>query len=172
MFKETKEGQTHSYNDGCGEPAHNHTAEVGEWREEFDKEFFYRGDGLWGHWIDGYDEDDKYVGKSRAYLVPEALIAFISRHITAAYEKGVQDTVATEEHWKELIAKHVAHEEEIGEMKADAARAETLAAVRTAMPEEKPGIELAPGVTATYGDDVGWNDYRTALLAALDKLKP
>ena len=23
MFKETKEGQTHSFNDGCGEPAHN-----------------------------------------------------------------------------------------------------------------------------------------------------
>jgi len=23
MFKDTKEGETHSYNDGCGEPAHN-----------------------------------------------------------------------------------------------------------------------------------------------------
>lgn len=23
MFKDTKEGQTHSYNDGCGEPEHN-----------------------------------------------------------------------------------------------------------------------------------------------------
>ena len=23
MFKDTKEGKTHSYNDGCGEPAHN-----------------------------------------------------------------------------------------------------------------------------------------------------
>ena len=25
MFKETSEGQTHSYNDGCGESAHNIT---------------------------------------------------------------------------------------------------------------------------------------------------
>ena len=25
MFKDTKEGQTHSYNDGCGEPEHNDT---------------------------------------------------------------------------------------------------------------------------------------------------
>ena len=24
MFKETPDGQTHSYNDGCGEPAHNY----------------------------------------------------------------------------------------------------------------------------------------------------
>lgn len=23
-FKDTKKGETHSYNDGCGEPAHNH----------------------------------------------------------------------------------------------------------------------------------------------------
>lgn len=23
MFKDTKQGETHSYNDGCGEPAHN-----------------------------------------------------------------------------------------------------------------------------------------------------
>ena len=25
MFKDTKDGQTHSQNDGCGEPAHNKT---------------------------------------------------------------------------------------------------------------------------------------------------
>ena len=32
MFKESKEGQTHSWNDGCGEPAHNQrSAECCEW---------------------------------------------------------------------------------------------------------------------------------------------
>ena len=27
MFKDTKEGQTHSFNDGCGEPEHNNNKE-------------------------------------------------------------------------------------------------------------------------------------------------
>lgn len=37
-FKDTKEGETHSYNDGCGEPAHNSKLPK-EIEERFDKEF-------------------------------------------------------------------------------------------------------------------------------------
>ena len=29
-FKDSKEGQTHSYNDGCGEPEHNDNETLGE----------------------------------------------------------------------------------------------------------------------------------------------
>ncbi len=28
MFKDTKDGQTHYYGDGCGEPAHNPTKKI------------------------------------------------------------------------------------------------------------------------------------------------
>ena len=42
MFKDTKEGETHSYNDGCGEPQHNDMTtmtplqkEIEAFREEF-----------------------------------------------------------------------------------------------------------------------------------------
>ena len=38
MFKDSKSGQTHSFGDGCGEPAHN-TPE--KWEEEFDRNFKY-----------------------------------------------------------------------------------------------------------------------------------
>ena len=40
-FKDTPDGQTHSYNDGCGEPAHNQTPEQvkREILEEFDRRF-------------------------------------------------------------------------------------------------------------------------------------
>ena len=38
MFKDTKEGETHSYNDGCGEPAHNPKLPQ-HIEERFDKEF-------------------------------------------------------------------------------------------------------------------------------------
>lgn len=38
MFKDTKEGKTHSYNDGCGEPAHNPKLPQ-HIEEKFDKEF-------------------------------------------------------------------------------------------------------------------------------------
>lgn len=38
MFKDTKEGETHSYNDGCGEPAHNPKLPK-QIEERFDKEF-------------------------------------------------------------------------------------------------------------------------------------
>lgn len=36
MFKDTEEGQTHSFNDGCGEPAHNTPASTG-WEEPLNK---------------------------------------------------------------------------------------------------------------------------------------
>lgn len=40
MFKETKEGQTHSYNDGCGEPEHNNMKNnLQKTQEEQDKKF-------------------------------------------------------------------------------------------------------------------------------------
>lgn len=37
MFKDTKEGQTHSYNDGCGEPEHNDMSFIEKKVEEFRK---------------------------------------------------------------------------------------------------------------------------------------
>ena len=37
-FKDLPEGQTHSYNDGCGEPAHNMPS-IEKILEEFDREF-------------------------------------------------------------------------------------------------------------------------------------
>ena len=36
-FKDLPEGQTHYYNDGCGEPAHNQPTQT--WQEEYCKEF-------------------------------------------------------------------------------------------------------------------------------------
>jgi hypothetical protein len=41
MFKETNEGQTHSYNDGCGDPEHNNvgTQEIQDWEIEIDEWF-------------------------------------------------------------------------------------------------------------------------------------
>lgn len=36
-FKDLPEGQTHYYNDGCGEPAHNDTPK--QWEIEFDEKF-------------------------------------------------------------------------------------------------------------------------------------
>ena len=42
-FKDTPEGQTHSFGDGCGEPAHNNPMPtlIQKQRELFDKEFKY-----------------------------------------------------------------------------------------------------------------------------------
>lgn len=37
MIKDLPEGQTHSYNDGCGEPEHN--TMTNDWRERFDARF-------------------------------------------------------------------------------------------------------------------------------------
>lgn len=40
MFQDTKECQTHSFGDGCGEPEHNVPA---KWEERFDRKFNYIG---------------------------------------------------------------------------------------------------------------------------------
>lgn len=45
MFKETSEGSTHYFGDGCGEPAHNAPTEFGQLRQYFgetSKETFSR----------------------------------------------------------------------------------------------------------------------------------
>lgn len=50
MFKDLQEGQTHSENDGCGEPEHNKnmTPTNNEWEKEFDKENYFVKDKVDG----------------------------------------------------------------------------------------------------------------------------
>lgn len=39
----------------------------------------YEGEGVWKYWYDSYDENEKYVGKVKLWLVPDALNSFISQ---------------------------------------------------------------------------------------------
>ena len=63
------------------------------WEKEFDDDFFYRQDGLWGHWVDACDEDDKPLDRVRAYMVPEAIKSFISSQISEAEKRGAKQAL-------------------------------------------------------------------------------
>ncbi len=78
---------------GCKEEYKNFlsNSKKSDWEMRFDEEFFYETEGHWGHWVDFYDEDDKFVSKSRAYMVPRALKDFIQKEITKAYNQGKED---------------------------------------------------------------------------------
>lgn len=58
-----------------------------EWEERFETEFVYLEDGRWTHMVPAYDEDEIFLGMSRAYMVPSAIKDFISKAITTAVAK-------------------------------------------------------------------------------------
>lgn len=78
-FKETKEGQTHSFNDGCGEPEHNemkHTEKPEEWEEYWCQE----------------GGDIYYTGDDRFDIGPkQALKNLLARQKEESYEQGRKD---------------------------------------------------------------------------------
>jgi len=91
MFKDTKEGQTHSYNDGCGEPAHNSPEQPKqeEWLED-----------LWYHvhnWKEAKDPED--IAKSVRAL--ERFVSSLeSRTRVSALEEAIS-YIGKEEGWEE-----------------------------------------------------------------------
>lgn len=72
MFKDTSSGTTHSYNDGCGEPAHNKPE---KWEEEFDRNFKYV-----------FSEKDPIYGAENTQN-KNAIKIFISHAISEAVEE-------------------------------------------------------------------------------------
>lgn len=73
MFKETKEGQTHFQNDGCGEPEHNDPPKEEKWEERFNKK--RKGASF-------------FQGKEKTGW--ENVKSFIRTEIEKAYKRGLQ----------------------------------------------------------------------------------
>lgn len=93
MFKDTKEGKTHSYNDGCGEPAHNHKLPK-EIEERFDKEFpLIRETGIEEAEGVFFSKDDSDRVKSFIATILEEEREKISKTIRDEVIKYVQEAV-------------------------------------------------------------------------------
>lgn len=85
MFKDTKEGETHSYNDGCGEPAHNPKLPK-HIEESFDTLFNSLGYDHVDTCTCGFMEDCKCISGR------DKLKSFIATILEEATRKAVGDT--------------------------------------------------------------------------------
>lgn len=68
MFKDTKNGETHSYNDGCGEPAHN---DMTEQPQKGIEERFYELISEGHECVVNHEEVDEYKAKVRVFIAKE-----------------------------------------------------------------------------------------------------
>ena len=158
MFKETKEGQTHSFNDGCGEPAHNcrHTlkqhAMMEEAKASSELEGAQTGKSIC-ELIDMSEKKDDWEELRKGYEEVQMVESSIEKEL----ERFVRDFTTVIPKEKSLV------------------RGELLHFARAIIEEAMPAIEKSHTYSSENAElyqayDNGFNACRTQILENLEKI--